>query len=95
MNGAPQKNGSAKSIGTFTDTEYRILRLLADGEAHSREEIHQLLTDEMSRVSSIQAHISRIRGKIKHLGETIVCEINSGIKYRHVRLLRQHTPNEE
>lgn len=73
----------------YTPTEQRILNLLADGLPHTRIEVFQCLWDDMGNLSNIRFHLSRLRGKLHRLGETIVCEIrNRRICYRHIRLLQ-------
>lgn len=73
----------------FTPTEQEMLKVLADGLAHTREELHACLPDELGSLSNIQIHISHIRQKINPRGQTIVCELqNRRIHYRQVRLMR-------
>lgn len=80
--------GNGKTDNRFTKTEARILRLLADGQAHTRREIHACLWDEESALTAIQFHISKIRQALQPIGQTIVCELhNSRICYRHVILV--------
>lgn len=70
----------------FTPTQLRIVQLLADGKPHSRKEIHELLWDETSDMTTIRYHISLARKSLALLGETIVCELNCGIWYRRIKV---------
>jgi DNA-binding response OmpR family regulator len=80
-------SGGGKNGKLFTDTERKILGILADGLPHTRPELHACLPDELSSLTTIQFHISRIRKKLRPFGQDIVCELNNGIKYRRVQLL--------
>lgn len=72
----------------YTPTEAAMLRVLADGQAHLREELHSCLPDELSSLSAIHRHISSIRKRLRLSGQTIVCELrNRRYYYRHVVLL--------
>lgn len=73
---------------TWTPTQRRMLRVLADGLPHRREELHACLVDDLGALSNIQPHLSDIRKTLRPRGEDIVCEIVSRrICYRHVRLI--------
>lgn len=79
-----EQNGAVKG---FTETEDKIIRLLADGERHSRYQLAECLPDELSPVSAICRHISSIRKKLPP-GYRIICEqYQGGIYYRHIRHL--------
>ena len=72
----------------YTPTEAAMLRVLADGQAHTREELHACVPDELSAMSAIHRHISAIRKRLRLSGQTIVCELrNRRHYYRHVVLL--------
>ena len=72
----------------YTPTERRMLELLRDGLPHSREDLHSCLDDDLSQLTAIQYHLSRIRGKLSLIGEDIICEYyKRSFYYRHVRLL--------
>jgi DNA-binding winged helix-turn-helix (wHTH) protein len=81
-------NGRQRSRRSFTPIEARIIQVLSDGMAHTRQELHQCLDDDLSRLSSIQFHISNIRRKLRGRGEDVVCVLDGTIKYRHIRLIR-------
>ncbi len=73
---------------TYTPTEAAMLRVLADGQAHLREELHSCLPDELSSLSALHRHISSIRKRLSLSGQTIVCELRDRKHYyRHVVLL--------
>lgn len=71
----------------FTPTQRRMLTILADGKAHTRQELFACLSDDMADLSAIKWHLSKLREKLRPMGQDVICEINMGIKYRHVRLL--------
>ncbi len=75
-------------VNGYTPTQAKILALLSDGLPHSRKEIHGCLPDELSNITTIQAHISYMRKSLRPKGEDILCEIyNRTVHYRHVRLI--------
>ena len=78
---------TSEPMTRFTPTEQRFLDLLSDGQPHGREELRGLLNDSLCDLSRIQIHVSRLRAKLRPLGQDIVCELGGGIHYRHVRLL--------
>ncbi len=78
--------------GTYTKTEVKILKMLSDGLPHTRDELKTCMDDPLATNTNLKAHIHRLRGKLKMVGESIVCELCPGIRYRHVRLL--YNPNE-
>ena len=72
----------------YTPTEHRIIRLLADGLPHRREEVHACLDDELSQIESIYPHISKLRRKIQPSGQDILAVTTGRITfYQQVRLL--------
>lgn len=72
----------------FTPTETKLLNVLSDGQAHTREELRVCLTDELVGPKALSVHIYRIRKMLNTRGETIVCEFRyRKYYYRHVRLL--------
>jgi len=72
----------------FTPTEKRMLEVLRDGLPHAREELHACLDDDLSRRSSIQPHITRLRSKLEGRGEGILCVLyESKPHYQQVRFL--------
>jgi DNA-binding response OmpR family regulator len=79
----------AMSENGFTETESKMLSVLADGMPHRREELHACLWDEAGRLSNICIHISKLRKKLRPKGQHIVCEfINRRTHYRQIRLLQ-------
>lgn len=71
----------------FTPTQLRIVQLLADGEAHSREEIQKVLWDDQADVAAVRVHICHIRKTLRLMRQDIVCELNGAVKYRRVKYL--------
>lgn len=70
----------------LTPTESRIVAMLSDGQAHSREELCSCLYDELS-VSSLRVHILNIRRKLPP-SEFIDCVVRGYVYYyRHGRYL--------
>lgn len=75
----------------FTRTEMKILNLLADGERHSREEIHKQLPDELSAITQVKDHICQIRKRLRAYGQYLICEnYKRKTYYRRVILLFPH-----
>lgn len=71
----------------LTSTEQRIYDMLCDGLPHSRVEIHTCLPDNLSEITAIQFHLSKIRQKLPP-GQAILIEHKSrSVHYRLVRLL--------
>lgn len=82
-------------LNQFTPTEQKILLMLADGQDHSRLELQRALPRQescLTEESSVRQHISKIRKKLRPVGEDIVC-IRSrwGSTYRLARLLASAT----
>lgn len=74
--------------GRFTPTQQAIVNALADGMAHSRDQLQALLPDELAGRSALAKHICLIRKVINPIGQDIICEYRSrNLFYRHVRLL--------
>ncbi len=78
--------GADMAINGFTKTETKILELLSDDRAHTREEIHSCLPDELGELGNIHTHIMNIRKKIRPIGQDIRYE-QLGTK-RYYRLVR-------
>lgn len=99
-NGTPVWRWSGKAESTqpiyttvFTPVQLRMLSVLSDGMPHLRTELHKCLWDEQSHISAIRDPISRIRKKIRPLGQDIVCEyVDRQICYRHIVLLPVPNP---
>lgn len=73
-------------VKPLTPTELRMYRILSDGLPHSKYELHECLDDPLADLTSIQMHLSRLRGKILPKGETVVC-LASNFKYQLLRTL--------
>ena len=71
----------------YTPTQRKILDVLADGQHHTREEVHACLPDELGALSNIQRHICAIRKPLNSRGYDIICENRGGMRYRLVRIL--------
>lgn len=72
----------------LTPTQRRMLKVLADGLPHSREELHACLDDELGPVSNIKAHLTYLRRKLRPRGEDIFCvRTFGGMHYRYVRII--------
>ena len=75
----------------FTIIELKIITELSDGLPHKRKDLMQLLRVKEGNPSNLNTHISRIRQKIRPLGQDIICElIGFSINFRHVRLLKSN-----
>lgn len=81
-------------MSEFTKTEQRILRVLADGEAHTAEELFGCLNDDCNGdVPNLKNNLKQVlfhlRKKMAPSGRMVVSEWNyRRAVYRHVRLLR-------
>jgi exopolyphosphatase/pppGpp-phosphohydrolase len=79
----------------FTETERRMLAVLADGLRHLRSELDKCLElhgsyDGKQLQNSIGVYIYNLRAKMRRRGRDIVCEKNRGKwYYRHVILISQ------
>jgi hypothetical protein len=74
------------SLEGFTSTEQRILAVLGDGERHRQSELQAVLDDELASKGSVFTHLSRIRVKLRPIGQDIICEFNNRrIFYRWIR----------
>ncbi len=72
----------------FTKTQKAILAVLADGQPHTREELHRCLPDELSELSAVRFHVCNIRKVLRAKGQDIICELKKRrIHYRHVRII--------
>lgn len=81
--------GEAEGEVNFTPIQRMILAVLADGEAHRRQEVIDALPEPEYRTSKcLRVHMHYLRKRLEPRGETIVCVYRGGLYYRHVRLLR-------
>jgi DNA-binding response OmpR family regulator len=71
----------------YTPTEQRMLDLLSDGAIHTKEELFRCLWDELSRVETIQKHLSLLRKKLRPGGHGVMCD--HLYRYRLVRLIQK------
>lgn len=77
---------------SFTKTQNAILCVLADGQPHTRKELHGCLPDEMTELSAVRVHICNIRKTLRLRGEDIICELHKrAIHYRHVKIISRRT----
>lgn len=74
-------------VNGFTTTQKALLNLLSDGEPHKRQELMDVLGDELASRNALQCQLQLIRGKIKP-AQNIVCVLrNRTIHYQWVALL--------
>jgi hypothetical protein len=72
----------------YTATERRMLEVMSDGLPHSRDELWKCLADQLSKRQAIRPALSRLRIKLREIGEEVVCELHKQtIYYRHIRLI--------
>lgn len=72
----------------LTPTERKLAALLADGQPHTRREIHALICDSLDPLSNIRQHVCNLRAKLKGQGQDIDCVLLGGhICYRQIVLL--------
>ena len=73
---------------TFTPTQQRIVDLLSDGRAHTREEVQKCLVDELGPVENIRPHLTSLRKILRPHGKDIACQLlNRKSYYVLVRVL--------
>jgi len=73
---SPKRRRLGKAfLAQFTPAGQRMLRVLADGEAHDRTELHACLRDDLQPVSNIQMHVKDVRKVLRPRGEDVVCEL--------------------
>ncbi len=70
----------------FTPTEERILKVLADGDRHTYEEmLKECMEDELATRSNLRQHVYNLRAKLRLIQHEILCEVYYKRKYyRHV-----------
>lgn len=72
----------------YTPTQRRILDLLSDGVAHTKEELVKCLWDELAGPTILNQHISNIRDKLRPQGQDIINIQEQRVSYyRHVRIV--------
>jgi DNA-binding winged helix-turn-helix (wHTH) protein len=72
----------------WTPTQYRLLQVFSDGYLHSKEELHGCLNEELSEPNNLRVHLTKLREKLRPIGEDIICIKTDGItRYRHVRIV--------
>ena len=72
----------------FTPIQRAMLKVLSDGQAHTRKELHRCLSDRLGPLTNIAVHLVGIRKVLRPKGEDILCIIENGeSKYSHVRIV--------
>lgn len=66
-------NGLNLDLSEFTQTHMAILKLLSDGQLHTREELQGCLPDALS--TSINVHLVNMRKALRPQGQTIHCVV--------------------
>lgn len=70
----------------YSKTQLAMLEVLADGMAHTREELHAVCGP--SSLNVVKTHVARLRKHLRLQGQDIICELaKRRVCYRHVRLL--------
>lgn len=75
----------------MTPTHKRMMRILLDGEMHTKREMVDCLWDEASNPNTIHYHITTLRKALrdKKSGMQVVCiSLGRSVRYQLVRLLR-------
>lgn len=68
--------------------QQRMMKVLSDGVAHRREELHACLHDELGPMRNISAHLVMLRRQLRPLGQSISCtRLDGQIYYCLVRLV--------
>lgn len=77
----------------LTVTQRKMLDVLSDGMAHTREELRACLPDDLAANASISNHLRAIREVLRELGQTILTQYQKRrVIYRHVRLSSYEEP---
>ena len=71
----------------YTKTQRLMLNVLADGQRHTREELHACLEDDLAQMGTVNVHLVFLRKKLRDIGENIICEVcNRRNYYRRIKL---------
>jgi len=57
----------------ITPTHRRLLKVLGDGEPHTREELMTCLSDELGNPTNVNVHLARLRPLLRAQGEDVLC----------------------
>ena len=73
----------------FVGVQLRMMKLLADGQQHTKRELHGCLSDDLGPLRNISAHVTAINKKLRRVGHEVVCVSrgHAGVRYRLVRLM--------
>ena len=72
----------------YTPTQQKILDVLNDGKAHSRQELIDCLDDAVADRKNLNVHLSNLRARMRPIRRDVICELkNRRIFYRHVMLI--------
>lgn len=73
-----------------------MLDILADGEPHSRKELHACLPDELQALRMVADNIARIRKYLKTIDQNVLCVVTGtklGLCYQRVKTLKPRKKN--
>lgn len=65
----------------LTPVQYRMMKLLSDGNAHSREELQTCLEDDLAPITAVKFHISNLRKVLRDKGHGIISERREDTTY--------------
>jgi hypothetical protein len=72
----------------WTSVQQRIMDVLSDGISHQKHDLLACIGDELATPNALQSHLTRMRLKLRPIGNNIICEIHdSRIYYRLVRVI--------
>jgi hypothetical protein len=78
----------------LTPTQWRILSLLADGQAHPAEELRHCLYDELGTNDNVRWHVFKLRQRLQSFSQDIVCRgRNTSLTYRLVQFVTSNKRN--
>lgn len=60
----------------FTPTQQAILGVLSDGKAHSKQELHRCLPDELASMSALRTHLCRMRPALWQRGQDVLAIVH-------------------
>lgn len=86
----PGSNGDAADLRRLgeglrlTPSQRRFFDLLADGNAHRKEELVPLLWDDQSDPHTVMMHVSNLRAKLRTVGHEIMARSFQGVTFYQI-----------
>jgi hypothetical protein len=80
-------------INQFPPIQQRMIRLLLDGLPHTDRELFLCLGDDLSPLSNIRFHITKIRERVRGVGREIACQQDRREGITYYRLVQYLSPD--